>query len=171
MYQFFIEPSDVQGGQIVMTGSDVNHIKNVLRMRAGEKIAAVSEAEGKKYLCEIVRLEEEGITCRVLSVEEEDTELPAKIFLFQGLPKGDRMELILMIWGIPWQRMTLPEANRLTIVGSLIQNAVVHANRYLDALTSQRYLEQTNIMSPDAFGQLVRAFFGEDKWPDGMCIA
>ena len=47
MYQFFIEPSDVQGGQIVMTGSDVNHIKNVLRMRAGEKIAAVSEAEGK----------------------------------------------------------------------------------------------------------------------------
>ncbi len=78
-----------------MTGSDVNHIKNVLRMRAGEKIAAVSEAEGKKYLCEIVRLEEEGITCRVLSVEEEDTELPAKIFLFQGLPKGDKMELIL----------------------------------------------------------------------------
>ena len=70
------------------------------------------------------------------------------------------MQLILMIWGIPWQRMTLSEANRLTIVGSLIQNAVVHANRYLDALTSQRYLEHTNIMSPDAFGQLVRAFFG-----------
>ena len=70
------------------------------------------------------------------------------------------MELILRIWGIPWQRMTLSEANRLTIVGSLIQNAVVNANRYLDALTSQRYLDQTNIMSPDAFTQLVAAFFG-----------
>ena len=72
----------------------------------------------------------------------------------------DQMELILMVWGIPWQRMTLSEANRLTIVGALIQNAVVHANRYLDALTNQRYLEQTRIMSPDAFGQLVHAFFG-----------
>ena len=72
----------------------------------------------------------------------------------------DRMELILMIWGIPWQRMTLSEANRLTIVGSLIQNAVIHANRYLDTLTHGRYIDQTRIMSADAFEELVRAFFG-----------
>lgn len=72
----------------------------------------------------------------------------------------DQMELIFMIWGIPWQRMTLSEANRLTIVGALIQNAVVHANRYLEALTNKRYVEQTRIMVSDAFGQLVKAFFG-----------
>ena len=95
MYQFFIEPMDVQDGHIVITGSDVNHIKNVLRMRTGEKITVVSRDEGKKWICEIRELREEGICCDILSAEDADTELPAKIFLFQGLPKGDKMELIL----------------------------------------------------------------------------
>ena len=94
---------------------------------------------------------------RVFINKKMDEKLP---LMASAVYTADRMELILMIWGIPWQRMTLAEANRLTIIGALIQNAVVHANRYLDALTHERYLEQTNIMSPDAFGQLVHAFFG-----------
>ena len=95
MYQFFIEPSGIREEYIVITGSDVNHIKNVLRMRIGEKIAAVNEAEGRKYLCEIQGIEEESVLCGILSVEKAESELPAKIYLFQGLPKGDKMELIL----------------------------------------------------------------------------
>lgn len=95
MYQFFIEPSAVDKEHIEITGPDVNHIKNVLRMRVGEKIAAVNETEGRKYLCEIRELEEERILCGILSEEEADTELSSKIYLFQGLPKGDKMELIL----------------------------------------------------------------------------
>lgn len=71
---------------------------------------------------------------------------------------GEELELILMVWGIPWQRMTLAEANRLDIVGHLIQNAVVRANRYLEALRDQRYVEGTNVLAPDAFTQLVKAF-------------
>ena len=94
---------------------------------------------------------------RVFINKKMDEKLP---LMASAVYTEDQMELILMVWGIPWQRMTLSEANRLTIVGALIQNAVVHANRYLDALTNQRYLEQTRIMSPDAFGQLVHAFFG-----------
>ena len=47
MYQFFIESSGVQKEHIVIMGSDVNHIKNVLRMRTGVKIAAVTEAENR----------------------------------------------------------------------------------------------------------------------------
>lgn len=43
----------------------------------------------------------------------------------------DEMQLILMVWGIPWERMTLGQANMLTVIGYLIQNAVVRANRYL----------------------------------------
>lgn len=95
MYQFFIEPSGVQGGQIVITGSDVNHIRNVLRMRAGEKIAVVNEAEHRKYLCEIRETGEERVVCNILSIEDGNAELAGKIFLFQGLPKGDKMELII----------------------------------------------------------------------------
>ncbi len=94
---------------------------------------------------------------RVFINKKMDEKLP---LMASAVYTEDQMELILMVWGIPWQRMTLSEANRLTIVGALIQNAVVHANRYLDALTNQRYIEQTRIMSPDAFGQLVHAFFG-----------
>ena len=95
MYQFFIEPSGVQDGRIVITGTDVNHIKNVLRMHVGEKIAAVDESGERKWICEIGELRENSVRCDIVSVEDGDTELPAKIFLFQGLPKGDKMELIL----------------------------------------------------------------------------
>ena len=95
MYQFFTESAAVQSGQIIITGTDVNHIKNVLRMRIGENIAVIGEAERRKYLCEITALEEERVLCNILSEEEENTELSAKIFLFQGLPKGDKMELVI----------------------------------------------------------------------------
>lgn len=94
---------------------------------------------------------------RVFINKKMDEKLP---LMASAVYTENKMELILMIWGIPWQRMTLPEANRLTIVGSLIQNAVVHANRYLDALTNERYLGQSRVMSADAFDQLVKAFFG-----------
>lgn len=71
----------------------------------------------------------------------------------------DDMQLIIMLWGVPWERMTLGEANRLTIVGYLIQNAVVRANRYLDALRNQRYLEDTSVLEEEAFTHLAKAFF------------
>ncbi len=95
MYQFFIEPSQLQNGQVVLTGPDVNHIKNVLRMHAGEKIAAINKADGREYLCEIEEVKDDSIFCTVLSEEEAGTELSAKIYLFQGLPKGDKMEFII----------------------------------------------------------------------------
>ena len=71
----------------------------------------------------------------------------------------DKLQLILMLWGIPWERMTLGEANRLTIVGFLIQNAVVRANRYLEALRNRRYVEGTNVLEESAFTLLAKAFF------------
>lgn len=97
MYQFFVESSAVreQDGQIIITGADVNHIKNVLRMRAGEKITAVDKEQGRKYLCEMKELGEKSISCGILSAEGAQTELSSRIFLFQGLPKGDKMEFIL----------------------------------------------------------------------------
>ena len=73
--------------------------------------------------------------------------------------ESDQMQLILMIWGIPWQRMTLAEANRLTVIGALIQNTVVRANRYLDALKDKRYVEETDVLDEEAFTHLAKAFF------------
>lgn len=70
----------------------------------------------------------------------------------------DEMQLILMVWGIPWERMTLGQANMLTVIGYLIQNAVLRANRYMSALEEQRYIEGTNILEPEAFRSLVKAY-------------
>lgn len=72
----------------------------------------------------------------------------------------DRLELILMLWDLPWDRMTLGEANRLSIAGAMIQNAIVRANRYMDALRNRRYVGGTNILDMDAFTELVKAFTG-----------
>ena len=71
----------------------------------------------------------------------------------------DKMQTILMLWGIPWERMNLAEANRLTVIGYLIQNAVARAGHYLDALRERRYVEDSDILGNEAFKQLVKAFF------------
>lgn len=94
MHQFFVTPAQVEGEQIHITGNDVNHIKNVLRMREGEQIR-VSDGNNRKYLCEIALISAEEVTAAILSEEAADNELPSRIYLFQGLPKADKMEWII----------------------------------------------------------------------------
>lgn len=71
----------------------------------------------------------------------------------------DNMQLILMVWGIPWEQMTLGQANMLTVISYLIQNAVLHADRYMAALEDKRYVEGEKILETEAFTTLVRAFY------------
>lgn len=94
MYQFFVPPENIQGNRVVITGEDVNHIKNVLRMKEGEEIAVSNGEDGKEYRCGILSLGEE-VLCELRFIKEDDIELPSRITLFQGLPKADKMELIV----------------------------------------------------------------------------
>lgn len=94
MYHFFINQDQVEDDHIRIIGPDVNHIKNVLRMGAGEEVL-ISNGVDKDYLCEVTSVTAQEVTARILSVEEGGRELPARITLFQGLPKGDKMELII----------------------------------------------------------------------------
>ena len=94
MYRFFADPARIGEKQISITGSDVNHIKNVLRMRQGEEIL-ISDGGKKEYTCYIEELWEEEIVAHIMYVQEAGYELPSKLYLFQGLPKGDKMELII----------------------------------------------------------------------------
>lgn len=94
MQHFFVTPDQVKEDHIYIEGSDVNHMKNVLRMRAGEEVM-ISDGNNQKYLCVIEGYETELV---ILKIQEEslvDTELPSHIYLFQGLPKQDKMELIV----------------------------------------------------------------------------
>lgn len=95
MYQFFVEPDQIYDKTVVIVGNDVNHIKNVLRMKPGEEIAVSNGIDGKEYHCGITALEEDRILCEIHLVKENDTELSARVHLFQGLPKADKMELII----------------------------------------------------------------------------
>ncbi|MCM1056278.1 MAG: 16S rRNA (uracil(1498)-N(3))-methyltransferase [Firmicutes bacterium] len=97
MYQFFVEPDqiNIDDRRVIILGADVNHIKNVLRMKAGEEISVSNGLDGREYRCGIVSLEEDRVLCELRFIREENTELPVKVYLFQGLPKADKMELIV----------------------------------------------------------------------------
>ena len=94
MHHFFVNPEQVEDGLIRITGSDVNHIKNVLRIRQGEEML-VSDGTGRDYLCQAEEIAGQEVTVRILETEEEGRELPSRIWLFQGLPKSDKMDLII----------------------------------------------------------------------------
>ena len=94
MQQFFAEPSWIEENRILMRGADVNHMKNVLRMKHGEDVR-INDGAGKTYLCCISAYEEQTAVLYILKELDSDTELPSRIVLFQGLPKGDKMEWIV----------------------------------------------------------------------------
>lgn len=94
MHHFFVTPEQVREGQIRIEGSDVNHMKNVLRMKLGEELH-ISDGNNKKYLCEIVSMDADSVYTVIKEELVSDTELPSKVHLFQGLPKSDKMELIV----------------------------------------------------------------------------
>ncbi len=95
MYDFFADSSAIGEKEIIIRGSDLNHMKNVLRLQIGEQICIHEESTGKEYRCEIAGYEKDVAQLHIMWVEEANRELPSKIYLFQGLPKGDKMELII----------------------------------------------------------------------------
>lgn len=97
MYQFFVEPGqiDVPGRSVVILGGDVNHIRNVLRMKPGEELNVSNGQDGREYRCAVAAFEEDRVLCELRFVKEDKVELPSRIYLFQALPKADKMELII----------------------------------------------------------------------------
>ena len=93
MFNFFIEEGNRHNNRYIISGADYNHIKNVLRMRIGDEFL-VSE-NNVSNLCRIESFEGECIIAEIIKESYQDTSLPIKIYLFQGLPKSDKMELII----------------------------------------------------------------------------
>ena len=100
MYQFFVEENQIAGDRISILGSDVNHIKNVLRMKTGERVrvsvrSGEDEISARSYFGVIDAIIDDEVVVSIESEDENGTELANRIYLFQGLPKGDKMELII----------------------------------------------------------------------------
>lgn len=94
MHRFFVQPSQVGEDTIVITGGDVNHIRNVLRMKPGEELIA-ADGQGAEYRCRLSGITDQEARAEILWKLSGDAELPVRITLYQGLPKSDKMDFIV----------------------------------------------------------------------------
>lgn len=93
MFNFFSDIENKQNSHYIIDGTDYNHIKNVLRMEIGD--TCLISCDGKSDLCRIDAFLGDTVSFEIIEEDYTDTELPVKIYLFQGLPKGDKMEYII----------------------------------------------------------------------------
>ena len=95
MYHFFVSPENIRDKQIIIEGTDYNHIRNVLRLKVGEEISVSNGIDGRDYRCGIVGFDDTSVICELRFIKEADVELPVRVHLFQGLAKGDKMETVV----------------------------------------------------------------------------
>ena len=127
MHHFFVKPEQIGEREICITGSDVNHIRNVLRMSPGDELRVRTGEDQKDYKCRITEISASCVTAAILYVEEIGAELPSDIYLFQGLPKSDKMEWIIQKAVELGVHEVIPVETRRSVVhleGSRAQNKV-----------------------------------------------
>lgn len=142
MHHFFVSPQAVGEGRVTITGPDVNHIRNALRMCRGESLS-ISDGEGNDYHCQISSMENGLVEARIVE-RRESRELPMRLYLFQGLPKFDKMELII-------QKSV--ELGVYGVIPVITKNAVVK----LDAKKEKSRLERWQAISESAAKQSGRS--------------
>lgn len=149
MYRFFIEDGISSEKEISISGSDYNHIKNVLRMKIGDEVL-ISDGKDREYLCKISQFAEEEVLLQILDIMGTSRELPTKITLFQGLPKGDKMEQIIQ---------KTVELGVTEIVPVAMKRCVVK----LDAKKAAKKVERYNAIALSAAKQSKRGIIPEVK--------
>lgn len=147
MYHFFVAPEQIGEDTICITGPDVNHIKNVLRMKEGESVL-LGDGMSKNYLCTLKSIENQQVTAEILSLDEAGRELPSRLYLFQGLPKSDKMELIIQ---------KAVELGACQIIPVATKRAVVK----LDGKKEEARIKRWNAISESAAKQSKRVLIPE----------
>jgi len=96
MSRFFVKPDadDLKNGRIMITGEDVKHIAGVLRASTGDALV-LCDGEGTDYDVVIRRISKESIETEIVGKRQCITEPPIHITLFQGIPKADKMDLVI----------------------------------------------------------------------------
>jgi len=94
MPRFFVKNEQIQDNQIIIIGEDVKHIKNVLRKQIGDYLEICNQDTGNAYKCEITQLNDNEVT-NIIIEEIDGSESKIKVDIYQGLPKADKMELII----------------------------------------------------------------------------
>ena len=95
MPKFFINSNQIENENIIIIGEDVNHIKNVLRMKIDDEITVCNIDDSSNYLAKINEFDKTKIICKISEKFQSTTESNIKVHIYQGLPKADKMELII----------------------------------------------------------------------------
>ena len=95
MPKFFVKNNQIEDNKIKIIGTDVNHIKNVLRLKINDTIQVCDDENSQNYLCEIRNITDDLILCDIINKIEENVESDIQVTIFQGLPKSDKMEFII----------------------------------------------------------------------------
>ena len=95
MSKFFVKENQINKEIVTIKGEDVNHIKNVLRLNIDDNIQICNIDKAENYICGISKISNEAIECIIFNRIESDSESNVHINIFQGLPKADKMELII----------------------------------------------------------------------------
>ena len=158
MYRFFIsrESIDESAGTIRILGDDVGHIHSVLRMKPGEEVLLCTGMEDDQtdYLCRIEGYSDGAVLTKIVSKNQSQQELPSRLYLFQGLPKADKLESII-------QKSV--ELGAYRIVPTLMTRCIVKSKRgivpkvtepvpFLEALELARSLDHIIVPYEDSAG-------------------
>ena len=137
MSKFFVKTEQINNNDIVIIGDDVNHIINVLRMKKTDEIQICNQDTGDNYNAEIVNYSKNEVECKIISKINETTESNVHITLFQGIPKFEKMELII-------QKNT--EVGIKSIVPVIMERTVVKLDEKIAKLMNMISLEDMSTL-------------------------
>ena len=95
MPKFFVKSNQIEDNKIEIIGNDVNHIKNVLRKQINDEIEVCDFESKKNFNCKIEKIDENSIICGIIEINKNCCESNIELTIYQGLPKADKMELII----------------------------------------------------------------------------
>jgi len=95
MPKFFVRNNQINDNKITIKGEDVNHIVNVLRLKEDDEIQICNSDTRENYITKIISIDSEKVICDILNKLDKTSESNIYITIFQGLPKADKMELII----------------------------------------------------------------------------
>ena len=146
MSKFFVKTEQINNNDIVIIGDDVNHIINVLRMKKTDKVQICNQDTGDNYNAEIVNYSRNEVECKIISKINETTESNVHITLFQGIPKFEKMELII-------QKNT--EVGIKSIVPVIMERTVVKLDEKIASKKLERWQKIVEIAAKQSMRDII----------------
>ena len=161
MHHFFTDKGSISEEIIRIQGEDRHHAVDVLRVRPGEEIL-VSDEEGQDYRCEVMEASGEELCLRILERLSDNHELESEVWLFQGLPKSDKMELII-------QKAT--ELGAAHIVPVITKNTIIKLDEKKSGQKIRRWQSIAEASAKQSKRSVIPVVHEPMRFPDAVKLA